>query len=82
MIYIVRHGQTEWNSLMRLQGRSDDFYQIMTSTGAFTLTDLTELKLRHALEIIQSLSQNREVHKFALHLISNYLTDYYKKRKT
>ena len=24
MIYIVRHGQTEWNSLMRLQGRSDN----------------------------------------------------------
>lgn len=23
MIYIVRHGQTEWNSHMRLQGRSD-----------------------------------------------------------
>ena len=24
MIYIIRHGQTEWNSLMRLQGRSDN----------------------------------------------------------
>ena len=60
----------------------DDFFQIMTSTGAFTLTDLTELKLRRAIEITQSLSQNREVHKFALHLISNYLADYYKKRKT
>ena len=60
----------------------DDFFQIMTSTGAFTLTDLTELNLRHALEITQSLNQNREVHKFALNLISNYFAEYCKKRKT
>lgn len=59
----------------------DDFFQIMTSTGAFTLTDLTELKLRHALEISQSLNQNKEVHKFALSLMSNYFADFYKKRK-
>jgi hypothetical protein len=59
----------------------EDFFQIMTSTGAFTLTDLTEIKLRHALEIAQSLGQNREVQKFALSLISNYFSDFRKKRK-
>ena len=59
----------------------EDFFQIMTSTGAFTLTDLTELKLRHALEIAQSLRQDKEVQKFALALISNYFADFRIKRK-
>ena len=60
----------------------EDFFQIMTSTGAFTLTDLTEIKLRHALEIAQSLGQNREVQRFALSLISNYFADFRRKRKS
>ena len=59
----------------------EDFFQIMTSTGAFTLTDLTEIKLRHALEIAQSLRQDKEVQKFALSLISNYFSDFRSKRK-
>ncbi len=59
----------------------EDFFQIMTSTGAFTLTDLTEIKLRHALEIAQSLRQDKEVQKFALTLISNYFADFRSKRK-
>ena len=59
----------------------EDFFQIMTSTGAFTLTDLTEIKLRHALEIAQSLRQDKEVHKFAFSLISNYFADFRSKRK-
>ena len=59
----------------------EDFFQIMTSTGAFTLTDLTEIKLRHALEIAQSLGQNKEVQRFALSLITNYFSDFRIKRK-
>ena len=59
----------------------ENFFQIMTSTGAFTLTDLTEIKLRHALEIAQSLNQDVEVQKFALSLISNYFADFRSKRK-
>ena len=60
----------------------EDFFQIMTSTGAFTLTDLTEIKLRHALEIAQSLGQNKEVQRVALSLISNYFSDFRRKRKS
>ena len=59
----------------------EDFFQIMTSTGALTLTDLPEIKLRHALEIAQSLGQNKEVQRFALSLISNYFSDFRRKRK-
>ena len=59
----------------------EDFFQIMTSTGAFTLTDLTEIDLRHALEIVQSLSQNREVHKFALSFLTNCFADLRRLRK-
>ena len=59
----------------------ENFFQIMTSTGAFTLTDLTEIKLRHALEIVQSLRQDKEVQKFAISFISNYFADFRNKRK-
>ncbi len=59
----------------------EDFFQIMTSTGAFTLTDLTEIDLRRALEIVQSLSQNREVHKFALSFLTNCFADLRRLRK-
>ncbi len=68
---------------MNLEERTafiDDFFQIMTSTGAFTLTDLTEIKLRNALEIVQSLSQDEEVHRFASALISNFAADFRRKR--
>ena len=53
----------------------DDFFQIMTSTGAFTLTDLTETKLGSALELVRSLGRNKEVQKLALSMISNALAD-------
>ena len=59
----------------------EDFFQIMTSTGAFTLKDLTEIKLRRALEIAQSLGQDKNVHKFALSFISNYIADFRSIRK-
>lgn len=60
----------------------EDFFQIMTSTGAFTLTDLTEIKLSRALEIVQTLGQNREVQRFTLSFISNYFNDFRRKRKS
>ena len=69
---------------MSLEAREafiNDFFQIMTSTGAFTLTDLTEVKLLGALEIVSSLSRNKEVHKFASSMISNTLADLRSKRE-
>lgn len=53
----------------------DDFFQIMTSTGALTLTDLTETKLGSAMELARSLGKNKEVQKLALSMISNALAD-------
>ena len=53
----------------------EDFFKIMTSTGAFTLKDLTETGLLNALEIAKSLGRDKEVHKFALSIISNTLAD-------
>ena len=59
----------------------NDFFQIMTSTGAFTLTDLTEVKLLGAMEIISSLGRNREVQKFASSMISNALSEIRSRRE-
>ncbi|MCR5684331.1 MAG: DUF2974 domain-containing protein [Lachnospiraceae bacterium] len=53
----------------------DDFFQIMTSTGALTLTDLTETKLGSALELVRSLGKNKEVQKLALNMITNTIAD-------
>ena len=68
---------------MSLQEREvfiEDFFQIMTSTGAFTLTDLTETRLVSALEIVRSLGRDKEVHKFASSIISYALADLRSKR--
>lgn len=51
------------------------FFEIMTSTGAFTLTDLTEMRLKNALEIVRSLGRDKEVQRFALSMLSNSLAD-------
>ena len=59
----------------------EDFFKIMTSTGAYTLTDLTETGLLSALEIARSLGRDREVQRFALNIISNTLADI-RSRKT
>ena len=53
----------------------EDFFQIMTSTGAFTLTDLTEMRLKSALEIVRSLGRDKQVQRFALSVLSNSLAD-------
>ena len=53
----------------------ESFFEIMTSTGAFTLTDLTEMKLNSALDIVRSLGRDKEVQKFALSMLSNSLVD-------
>ena len=53
----------------------ESFFQIMTSTGAFTLTDLTEIRLRSALEIVRSLGHDKEVQKLAMNILSNSLAD-------
>ena len=53
----------------------ESFFEIMTSTGAFTLTDLTEMRLRSALEIVRSLGRDKDVQKFALSMLSNSLAD-------
>ena len=51
------------------------FFQIMTSTGAFTVTDLTEIGLRNTLKVVRSLRRDKKVKKFALTVISNVLAD-------
>ena len=73
-----KHAMAETLSGMSQADREafiDDFFQIMTSTGAFTLTDLTETKLGSALELVRSLGRNKEVQKLALGMISNALSD-------
>ena len=60
----------------------EGFFKIMTSTGAFTLTDLTEAGLLNALDISKSLGRDKEVQRFALSFISNTLTDIRNKRGT
>ena len=69
---------------MNQEGReafTDDFFQIMTSTGAFTLTDLTEINAGKALKIVRSLGKDKPVQKFALSIISNLLADIRSRRK-
>ena len=78
-----KKAMNETLSNMSLQEREvfiEDFFQIMTSTGAFTLTDLTETRLVSALEIVRSLGRDKEVHKFASSIISNALADLRSKR--
>ncbi len=58
----------------------DGFFRIMTSTGAFTLTDLTETGLLNAMGIVRSLGKDKEVQRFALSFISNTLSDIRRKR--
>ena len=53
----------------------DDFFHIMTSTGAFTLTDLTEMRLKKALDLVRTLGRDKEVQKFALNILSNFMVD-------
>ena len=53
----------------------ESFFEILTSTGAFTLTDLTEMRLRSALDLVRSLGRDKEVQKFALSMLSNSFTD-------
>ena len=75
---MFRKVMNETLSGMSMEARKafiNDFFQIMTSTGAFTLTDLTEVKFLSALEIAGSLSRNKEMQKFASNMISNTLAD-------
>jgi len=60
----------------------EGFFKIMTSTGAFTLTDLTETGLLSALELSKSLGRDKEVQRFALSFLSNTLADLRSKRIT
>ena len=59
----------------------DDFFQIMTSTGALTLTDLSEAKLGSTMELVRSLGKNKAVQKLALSMITNALADNISKRE-
>lgn len=53
----------------------ENFFEIMTSTGAFTLTDLTEMRLNNALGLVRSLGRDKQVQRFALSILSNSLAD-------
>ncbi len=75
---LFRKALSETLSGMSMEEREsfiDGFFGIMTSTGAFTLTDLTESGLLKSLEIAQSLGRDKEVQKFALSMITNTLAD-------
>ena len=81
---LFKNAMSETLSSMSLQDREafiEEFFQIMTSTGAFTLTDLTENSLGNALEIARSLRRDKEVQKFAFSMISNALADIRSKRE-
>ena len=81
---MIKKAMDETLSGMSLKDRKsfiENFFQIMTSTGAFTLTDLTESRLSNALEIVRSLGRDKEVQKFAFSMLSNMLTDLSDKRK-
>ncbi len=81
---MIKKAMNETLMGMSLEDRKafvDDFFQIMTSTGAFTLTDLTEVKLLGAMEIISSLGRSREVQKFASGMISNALSEIRSRRE-
>lgn len=48
----------------------EEMFAILTSTGAVTLTDLTERRLRQALEMAQGIRKSPEVRKFIQSLLS------------
>ena len=53
----------------------EGFFKIMTSAGAFTLTDLTETSLLSALELSKSLGRDKDVQRFARSFLTNALAD-------
>ncbi|NCB51813.1 MAG: DUF2974 domain-containing protein [Clostridia bacterium] len=48
----------------------EELFAILTSTGAVTLTDLTERRLRQALELAQGIRKSPEVRKFIQSLLT------------
>ncbi len=49
----------------------------MTSTGASTLTELTENKLRQSLKLIQKLKREPEVRAFLVEVIELLIKEYF-----
>ena len=55
----------------------DLFFDLLTSTGATTLTDINEHKLRKALEIRKGLRKDKTVQRFALDAAEQMLKEYF-----
>lgn len=54
-----------------------DLYDLLTSTGASTLTELTENKLRQSLKLIQKLKREPEVRAFLVEVIELLIKEYF-----
>ena len=54
----------------------EEFFGVLTSTGAVTLTDLTEQKLRQALAMARNLHQEPEVRKFVTDMLERMVLDF------
>jgi len=54
-----------------------DIYDLLTSTGASTLTELTENKLRQSLKLIQKLKREPEVRAFLVEVIELLIKEYF-----
>lgn len=54
----------------------NELFGTLTSTGAVTLTDLTEHRLRQAMELFRSLHREPEVHKFVEEVLERMAKEY------
>lgn len=59
----------------------DELFDGLMSTGAVTLTDISEAGLLNALEILRKLRRSPEVHKFAEQILELMLREYRELRK-
>ena len=54
----------------------DELFDTLAATGAVTLTDVTELHTRRALELVRKIYRQPEVHRFVTGLLELMLRDY------
>ena len=54
----------------------EDIFQILTASGAVYLSDLTENKMRQAIEITHQFRKEKTVHRFALQLAEKMFLEF------
>ena len=59
-----------------LQDFIDDFFGILESTGATSLSDFTEMKLKNALKLAGSMGYDKSVRRFTVNMLENIAKDY------